>query len=1166
MKKCLTIFFAIVLALTICFAMTACNNDKTDSSIIDDTASTGDTTDTVVGGDSDILGDVGADLLDINDDNVLVGVLDKEAVVNVSIPSTVKTIGEGAFSSCPNLASVAISSGVTAIEDDAFIDCANLTTVTIANSVTTIGNNTFKNCGNLTSVTFAEGSTLATIGEGAFSECKKLQEIDLPSSVTSIASGVFAKCSSLQSISLPFMASDSTTPKPLGYFFGTSTYPSGIPTMQIFDGTSTTYYIPATLNSIVVASGDIDAGTFYGCSYLKSVSLPSGISNLGDYVFYGCSSLEEITIPSSVTSIGDYAFYGCIKIDSITFEGSALTTIGDSAFFNCSKLVSLTLPSSVKSLGEKAFYWCDQLTSITLSSNLKTIGDDAFNTCGKITSITLPSTVESIGDYAFSNCERLASVTFAGSSVTNVGSYAFSSCKALQSIVIPNSVTSIGKSVFNGCSALESISLPFANQPSLGYVFGEGVYDNSSATGQTYLNGNNLQHRTYYMPNNLKSVDVTAGTIPYGAFSNCALIESVEIHNNITNVGFGAFEGCSSLESLTIPFVGEKNDGTGNTNFGYIFGATTYSQNASLVPSSLQTVEITQIASIADDAFRNCTNLIGVVLPSSVPKIGNNSFAGCTNIIEITIPASCSSIGDNAFDGCYRLIEVYNKSFLSITAGSDGNGKIAQNAKNVYTTAGGSKLVEQDDMMFYDNGSDMWFVGYFGHETTVEVPASVNNEPCTTLNKYAFYGKNKLLQISLPDSLTTIGDNAFYGCHRLTSFALPESASTIGSNAFGECYRLVEVYNKSSKSITAGSSENGGIALYALNVYETEGGTKLATQGDFVFYVNEGTASLVGYLGNESTAEMPSSIDGTTCTYVNQYAFYGCEWLTSVKISSGVTSMGGYVFSNSPLLETLTFEGDSFTTIGSYAFANSSIAKFNLPSSLTTIEAYGFAQSSITNIVIPANVTKVGNNAFYNCSSLRTADFEQNSKLSTIGTNAFTGCTSIANMTIPFIGEKKADPADGSRHFAYLFGIAKNNEAAKTGVPSSLKKVTVTDSATFSGKKELAQYAFRYCENIEEIVITGAITLVHNDVFRDCTHLVTLRLPNTMTEFEKDGIDMVTNANHFDASGIKEVYYDGTIAQWNALINATDGNTWDDQFQDNDTVIYCTDGKIEINY
>ena len=195
--------------------------------------------------------------------------------------------------------------------------------------------------------------------------------------------------------------------------------------------------------------------SFYGCSGLTSITIPSSVTSLGESCFYGCSGLTSITIPSSVTSLGNYCFQGCSGLPSITIP-SSVTSLGSSCFYYCSGLTSITIPSSVTSLGDYCFYYCSGLTSITIPSSVTSLGNYCFYYCSGLTSITIPSSVTSLGNYCFEGCRGLTSITIP-SSVTSLGFCCFEGCSGLTSITIPSSVTSLGNECFYGCKNLETV-------------------------------------------------------------------------------------------------------------------------------------------------------------------------------------------------------------------------------------------------------------------------------------------------------------------------------------------------------------------------------------------------------------------------------------------------------------------------------------------------------------------------------------------------------------------------------------------------------------------------------------------------------------------------------------------------------------------------------------
>ena len=159
---------------------------------------------------------------------------------------------------------------------------------------------------------------------------------------------------------------------------------------------------------------------FKGCSGLTSLTLPAGITEIGDEAFEYCSGLTSLTLPDGITEIGSSAFFGCSGLTSLTLP-AGITEISSYAFSSCSGLTSLTLPAGITSIGDDAFYGCSGLTSLTIPDGVTKIGKYAFSNCSYLTSLTIPSSVNSLGDYAFKNCSSLQSVHVSWSTPISAG-------------------------------------------------------------------------------------------------------------------------------------------------------------------------------------------------------------------------------------------------------------------------------------------------------------------------------------------------------------------------------------------------------------------------------------------------------------------------------------------------------------------------------------------------------------------------------------------------------------------------------------------------------------------------------------------------------------------------------------------------------------------------
>ena len=211
-----------------------------------------------------------------------------ENLASITIPESIVSIGESVFDGCDNLSEFR---GKYASKDnrclviDGCIVCfaaAGLKSYNIPDGITSIGYEAFSSCESLTSITIPDSVT--SIGGWAFFYCESLTSITIPDSVTSIGNGVFSHCTSLTSITIP----DSVT--------------------------------------------SIGNGAFSYCESLTSITIGDGVTSIGEGAFDDCESLTSITIPDSVTSIGEGAFEDCTSLTSVYCKATTPPTGGDDMF------------------------------------------------------------------------------------------------------------------------------------------------------------------------------------------------------------------------------------------------------------------------------------------------------------------------------------------------------------------------------------------------------------------------------------------------------------------------------------------------------------------------------------------------------------------------------------------------------------------------------------------------------------------------------------------------------------------------------------------------------------------------------------------------------------------------------------------------------------------
>jgi hypothetical protein len=206
-------------------------------------------------------------------DYLVSDVPDVSRVKHIKVEQGVTTIGgETVTKEFTQLESVELSTSVTSINNYAFTSCPSLKSISIPESVTSIGQGAFSGCSGLKSISIP--ASVKSI-DGAFSGCSGLESVQLPQNLTSIGAGAFSDCSSLRSLKLP------SNLKSIGYyaFFGCS-----------------------NLSSVDIPSGvtRIDVGSFRNCSALASVSIPLSVTNIDAGAFWGCEHLSDVNFSGSV--------------------------------------------------------------------------------------------------------------------------------------------------------------------------------------------------------------------------------------------------------------------------------------------------------------------------------------------------------------------------------------------------------------------------------------------------------------------------------------------------------------------------------------------------------------------------------------------------------------------------------------------------------------------------------------------------------------------------------------------------------------------------------------------------------------------------------------------------------------------------------------------------
>ena len=210
-----------------------------------------------------------------------------------------------------------------------------LTTVVLPEGLESIRGNAFSHCRALSSINLP--STLKTMSVGVFYYAYALTEIELPDGLESIGDACFLN-SGITSITTGAALTKLGGPSAGGVFSSCD----DLVTVDLSSSTGLT---------------EIMERTFYNCSALETVLLPSTIEEIGSNAFSGCSSLKSLTLPASVTSIYDNAFDRVSSI-TLTVEATKPPTIEDG---NLPARVfdKILVPSEAVDTYKKAEGWAD---------------------------------------------------------------------------------------------------------------------------------------------------------------------------------------------------------------------------------------------------------------------------------------------------------------------------------------------------------------------------------------------------------------------------------------------------------------------------------------------------------------------------------------------------------------------------------------------------------------------------------------------------------------------------------------------------------------------------------------------------------------------------------------------------------------------------------------
>ncbi len=728
--------------------------------------------------------------------------------------------------------------------------------------------------------------------------------------------------------------------------------------------------------------------------------------------------------------------------------------------------------------------------------------------------------------------------------VKTIGEGAFKGATEIEELILPTTLTYLPEGLLNGMSKLKSLSIPFVGEQTkdgqmintFGTIFGNTDYENGVKIKQVSKDKNDtILEYECCIPKSLTKVIITGNNmIPHGAFSNCTMLESIQLDGKIEIISDYAFSNCMNIDTFTMPnsvtsigayaFSNFASEGAFNT-FKISENVTSIGQNAFIGCDSI-TFEIPNLYFESTPYYCAQTGISILSIPFGVKNIAKEVFKDFKTLKKITIPKSIITIGENAFSGCDMIESV----IFDGTSQDWANITFSDIRANPLSCGNANLIIDgMDRLVLPDTIKTVKDYAFYG----VKNMGAILLPQVVSIGKSAFANTGSAT-VAFGSQLTTIGEEAFSGCDKIQYLSIPNSVTTIGYRAFYQT-NLTEL---SVPFIGQSTLDNTFIGYWFGGTSYQNNKMSLPITLKKISITN--ATSIPSYAFSECSNIEQISLKSKV-TEIKNNAFEACTSLSMVELNEEVEMIGNEAFLDCNSLEAIVIP-TNIQVIGVSAFAGCAKLSFiEWKCKNAVIKQNAFSDcSSLASIELNDEIASIEEGAFKNCKGLTRVVLKQPIDITN---DLFLDCSNIQHFETAFIGNETEN------FFAYFFGapsFSKGNDF----VPSKLTTVVLTsdsiaDNAFYNLKSltnvtvqgtSIGMHAFEKCSSIKELSLGEKLITIKDSAFFDCSNLETVKLPATVTSI---GIDAF-NHTYQQTNGTKEVYYLGIIDQWAAIDFAND--------------------------